>query len=317
MTLPFEMAAMKMFIKKTVFGFIDILLLPLTLLLLPCLKWIRRYGVEYFPLHRKSFLGIGVFPVRDHFYEPRFRYPAIFDAAKKRELPLDFHIADQLASLRALSYQEELAFLQGVNNPNFGPGDADLYYLVIRNLKPARVIEIGSGYSSLIALQALHRNKAEGCPGLLCCIDPFDSIVPANTPGIQFIREPVEEQDLSIFRKLQEKDILFIDSSHIIRPGNDVLFIYQQILPVLAKGVLVHIHDIFTPRHYRQDWLNGLFRFWNEQYLLEVFLYQNTAFRIRYSLNYLAKDHAGEVRKILTYLGEKEEPSSFWIEKSE
>lgn len=308
---------MKMFIKKTVFGIIDILLLPFTLLLLPFLKWIRRYGVAYFPLHRKSFLGIGVFPVRDHFYEPRFRYPAAFDAGKKRELPLDFLIADQLMSLQALSYQEELTFLQGVNNPNFGPGDADLYYLLIRNQKPTRIIEVGSGYSSLIALQAITRNREEGHETSLCCIDPYETIVPQQTSGIQFIRKPVEELDLSLFKSLQEKDILFIDSSHIIRPGNDVLFIYQQILPMLAKGVLIHIHDIFTPRHYRQDWLNGLFRFWNEQYLLEAFLYQNTAFRIRCSLNYLAKDYSAEVRKTLTHLEEKDEPSSFWMEKSE
>jgi predicted O-methyltransferase YrrM len=311
------MAAMKMFIKKTVFGIIDILLLPFTLLLLPFLKWIRRFGVEYFPLHRKSFLGIGVFPVRDHFYEPRFRYPATFDAGKKRELALDFQIADQLASLQTLSYQEELASLQGVNNPNFGPGDADLYYLLIRNARPARIVEIGSGYSSLIALQALNRNRAAGSVGTLFCIDPFETIVPANAAGIQFIREPVENMDLSLFESLQEKDILFIDSSHIIRPGNDVLFIYQQILPMLAKGVLIHIHDIFTPRHYRQDWLNGLFRFWNEQYLLEAFLYQNTAFIIRYSLNYLAKDYSAEVRQTLTHLEGKDEPSSFWIERCE
>lgn len=309
------MVAMKMFIKKTVFGIIDILLLPFTLLFLPFLKWIRRYGVEYFPLHRKSFLGIGVFPVRDHFYEPRFCYPASFDAGEKRDLPLHFHITDQLVSLRTLSYQEELASLQGVNNPNFGPGDADLYYLMIRNVKPARIIEIGSGYSSLIALQALNRNIAEGSEGKFFCIDPFETIVPDNATGIHFIRKPVEELDLSLFRSLHEKDILFIDSSHIIRPGNDVLFIYQQILPVLSKGVLVHIHDIFTPRHYRQDWLNGLFRFWNEQYLLEAFLYQNTAFCIRYSLNYLAKDYSAEVRQTLTHLEENDEPSSFWMEK--
>lgn len=308
---------MKMFIKKTVFGIIDLLLLPFTLLLLPFLKWVRRFGVEYFPLHRKIFLGIGVFPVRDHFYEPRFRYPATFDAGKKRELPLDFQIADQLASLQALSYQEELASLQGVNNPNFGPGDADLYYLMVRNLKPARIIEIGSGYSSLIALQAINRNREEGHEGSLCCVDPYETIVPQETSGIRFIRKPVEELDLSLFKSLKEKDILFIDSSHIIRPGNDVLFIYQQILPMLTKGVLIHIHDIFTPRHYRQDWLNGLFRFWNEQYLLEAFLYQNPAFSIRYSLNYLAKDYSAEVRKKLTHLDEKDEPSSFWIEKRE
>lgn len=302
-------------VKKVVFLVADIVLLPFTLFLLPFIKWIRRYGVEYFPLHRKSFLMIGVFPVRDHFYEPRFHYPASFDAGKKRELPLDFQVSDQLTVLSSLHYWEELGSVQGIHNPNFGPGDADLYYLLIRNVKPSRIIEIGSGYSSLIALQALNRNIAEGSEGKLICIDPFATIVPYNTAGIQFIRKPVEELDLSVFKDLQAGDILFIDSSHIIRPGNDVLFIYQQILPALAKGVLIHIHDIFTPRHYRQDWFNGLFRFWNEQYLLEVFLYQNTAFRIRFSLNYLAKDHPAEVSKILLHLKVGDEPSSFWIEK--
>lgn len=125
----------------------------------------------------------------------------------------------------------------------------------------------------------------------------------------------MEELELSLFTGLREKDILFIDSSHIIRPGNNVLFIYQQILLALVKGVLIHIHDIFTPRHYRQDWLTEEFRFWNEQYLLEAFLYQNKAFEIRCSLNHLAKDYPAEVAKTLLNFKEGDEPSSFWIEK--
>lgn len=94
------------------------------------------------------------------------------------------------------------------------------------------------------------------------------------------IRQGVEDVDKSLFSELGKDDILFIDSSHIIRPQGDVLFEYLELLPVLRAGVIVHVHDIFSPREYPKELVMDEVKFWNEQYLLEAFLTSNHEWRI-------------------------------------
>ena len=108
------------------------------------------------------------------------------------------------------------------------------------------------------------------------CIEPYE-IEWLEKLNVKVIRELVENTDTTVFSTLDKNDILFIDSSHIIRPQGDVLFEYLEILPVLKSGVFVHIHDIFTPEDYPDDWVNNA-SFWNEQYLLEAFLSFNNEF---------------------------------------
>lgn len=311
--------------KRAFCGVLDLLLWPFSLIFLPLLKLIRRLGVEYFPLHRKIFLSVGVFPVRDHYYEPQLRYSNDFTAQKIRSLPLDFAITTQLQELGQLLYRDELKALHTgqlidsndfyLNNGLFGPGDAEMYYLMIRNAKPKKIIEIGSGFSTLLALQAIRKNKEEGWNTELVCIEPYAKPWLTKLDGITLIRNRVEKMDLLFFSSLQKNDILFIDSSHIIRPENDVLFIYLQLLPVINSGVLIHIHDIFSPRDYRQEWLTQMYRFWNEQYLLEALLYHNSHFKILFSLNYLKNDYYTETSRVLIHLSTQDEPSSFWLQK--
>ncbi|MBV9989206.1 MAG: class I SAM-dependent methyltransferase [Chitinophagaceae bacterium] len=316
---------MKDSIKKPIFRIFDLLSAPFIFLTLPALRAIRRHGVHNFPFNLKNFLSMGVFPIRDHYYEPQLTYSKEFDAEKKRKLHIDFNLGRQIAQLSQLRYSEELSDLaldgkveEGrfyVNNPAFGPGDSDLYYLLVRNIRPARIIEIGSGFSTLVCLEALKKNKAEGAHTQMTCIEPYELNWLERTEGIQLIRESVEKVSPEVFASLQENDILFVDSSHIIRPENDVLFEYLELLPQLNKGVIIHIHDIFSPRHYRPDWLQQEFRFWNEQYLLEAFLYYNESFEIMYSLNHLKNDAFDETRKILRNVKEKDQPGSFWLRK--
>lgn len=301
--------------KKRILRIVDFLLIPFSIFYLPLLRLVRKYGVQRFPLHLKAFLKIGVFPVNNHYYEPRLDYPEDFDTANKRDLRLNFRIEEQLLALQSLEkYTRELSSLN-VYHATFGAGDAEMYYLMIRSRKPKKIIEIGSGQSTLYALKAIARNNEEGYKTQLICIEPFEQPWLNDFQELTVIRQPVEEMKLSFFQSLGENDILFIDSSHIIRPGNDVLFEYLELLPVLQKGVLIHIHDIFSPRHYRKDWLTELYRFWNEQYLLEAFLYYNDVFEIRFSLNYLKKDYYEELKRICTQISPSDEPSSFWLEK--
>ena len=96
------------------------------------------------------------------------------------------------------------------------------------------------------------------------------------------------------FQQLKSNDLLFIDSSHIIRPQGDVLFEYLELLPTLKPGVLIHVHDIFTPRDYPDEWVYKNHCLWNEQYLLEALISFNSGFRIIGALNYLAHNYRNE-----------------------
>lgn len=139
-----------------------------------------------------------------------------------------------------------------------------------------------------MSLQAIEKNKKED--GLydceMICIEPYEQTW-LTEKKVTVIRKRVEEVELSLFCQLESQDILFIDSSHVIRPQGDVLFEYQKILPVLKEGVFVHIHNILTPRDYPEQWIFDEVRLWNEQYLLEAFLMYNNQFKIIGALNYL------------------------------
>jgi hypothetical protein len=116
------------------------------------------------------------------------------------------------------------------------------------------------------------------------CIEPYE--MPwLKDIGVELIREKVENIELDFFQQLEENDILFIDSSHIIRAQGDVLYEFLEILPSLKIGVFIHIHDIFKPRDYPNHWLLDKHLLWNEQYLLEAFLSNNSDFKIIGSLN--------------------------------
>lgn len=306
------------------FRIADVLLLGVNFLFLPILRLVRRFGISNFPLNKKLFRQKGIYPIIDHYYDPKFVYDGNFDAFKKRKLAIDFREQEQLSMLKHFDHVLELKEFardgiegEGIffmNNPSFGAGDAEMYYLIIRNMRPSRIIEIGSGNSTLVAVTAIEKNIKEGIPVALTCIEPYEMPWLEKIENINLVRKRVEEVPIDFFTTLEEGDILFIDSSHIIRPGNDVLFEYLEILPALKKGVLIHIHDIFSPRHYKQEWLND-FCFWNEQYLLEAFLYGNDQFEIIGSLNYLKNDYFDEAQKTFVHLQKTDEPASFWIRK--
>ena len=134
------------------------------------------------------------------------------------------------------------------NNGSYSYGDAEYLYNIVRYFKPSKFIEIGSGNSTLMVRNAVKANQFEN-KNYTCnhtCIEPYEQPW-LEQLDVKLIREKVEHLDYSIFKNLEKNDILFIDSSHIIRPEGDVLFEYLELLPLLKPGVIVHIHDIFTP----------------------------------------------------------------------
>jgi hypothetical protein len=165
-------------------------------------------------------------------------------------------------------------------------------------------------------MKAVRRNQEED-PACLCkhlCIEPFERPWLEKT-GLSIIRKKVEDVGIDLFSELQENDILFIDSSHVIRPQGDVLFEYLELLPLLSPGVIVQIHDIFSPRDYPRRLIIDSVRFWNEQYLLEAFLTQNKNWEILGAINFLFNNFYEKLKSVAPTLTPESEPSSFYIRK--
>ncbi len=285
--------------------------------------------MKNFPLSKRIFLKIGVLPIIDHYYEPLFNPKHLrYSLRNERSLPgIDFNDAEQLEILDKFSYNDELLKFP-INKTNnaieycynvgaFLSGDAEYLYNIIRLFKPKKIIEIGSGSSTLMARNAINKNILESgeyrCEHI--CIEPYEQDW-LEEIGVKVIRKKVEDIGLDIFKTLGKNDILFIDSSHIIRAQGDVLFEYLELLPTLNKGVIVHIHDIFTPRDYLDEWFGE--NFWNEQYLLEAFLTNNKEFRIIGATNYLShKYNESFSSKCPIYkLQNGREPGSFYMTRN-
>ena len=132
-------------------------------------------------------------------------------------------------------------------------------------------------------------------------------------PGIRLIRERIEKLSFDWSTELVDGDLLFVDSSHMIRPQGDVLTEYLQIFPQLSKGVHIHIHDIFTPKDYLKSWIIDEVKFWNEQYLLEALLSNTNRYQVVAALNYLKHHHYDQLLKVCPYLTIHREPGSFYF----
>ncbi len=272
-------------------------------------------------------MNVGVFPIRNHYYEPQFdNRDSRMDFSQDRHLPgINWNDSGQLETLQRFNFSQELSDLQQektdsltfyLNNGAFDSGDAEYWYQLIRTFKPRKIIEVGSGHSTLMAINATVENSKDEsnykCEHI--CIEPYE--MPwLEEAGVSVVRKKVEDVELSFFSQLQENDVLFIDSSHIIRPQGDVLFEYLELLPTLNKGVIVHVHDIFSPKNYPGQWLQDEVKFWNEQYLLEAFLSHNSDWKIIGALNYLRHNHFDKLKSVAPFLKSENNPGSFYIQK--
>ncbi|HBG28292.1 MAG TPA: hypothetical protein DDX75_14495 [Phycisphaerales bacterium] len=314
---------------KAILPLADILLIPIVYLAAVLLKIIRRVGVSRVPSCKRALMYAGVFPIRNHYYEPLFDSRLLRRPLNQiRELSgIDWNIEEQLNLLKSFCFTKELEHLSEkktdemnfyMDNRMFGSGDAEYLYNLIRLKKPARIFEIGSGNSTLMAIKAIKKNREE-IPSYNCshlCIEPYEMPWLEKT-GVTVIRQRVEEMNKSVFSELKKDDILFIDSSHIIRPQGDVLFEYLELIPSLEAGVIVHIHDIFSPRDYLKQWLIDKVYLWNEQYLLEAFLTCNKEWKIIGSLNYLYLNYYQHLKAACPFLNKDRDPASFYIQKCE
>lgn len=207
-----------------------------------------------------------------------------------------------------------------LGNGPFESVDAEILYSMIRHFKPRRIYEIGSGFTTYLSAQAMLKNTKDDssyqCE--LVAIEPYpNEILKGGFPGLsRLIAREVQDVPLSEFKKLEENDILFIDSSHVLKIGNDVQYEYLEILPRLNKGVLIHIHDIFLPAEYPKKWVKELHRFWTEQYLLQAFLAFNDSFEVLWAGSYMHLNHPDKLeRAFSSYNKGKALPGSFWLRR--
>ena len=283
------------------------------------------------PLSRAILDKFGIGIIRHHYYEPLVFAGDTREEHPPRERPLpgiDLNETGQLAMLENFTYANELLAIPlkksavdrfAFHNSAFEHGDAEALYSIIRHFKPRRVIEVGCGQSTLIVRMALAQNSRES-PRYRCehvCIEPFEQPW-LDGLGVRIIREKIEHCPDEMFKSLEAGDILFIDSSHVIRRQGDVLHEILYLLPQLSSGVLIHIHDIFLPRDYPSEWVVADRRLWNEQYLLEAFLIFNGEFEVICALNWLSHNRRKELEGAFPMMAQRTdaEPGSFWIRRT-
>jgi hypothetical protein len=260
---------------------------------------------EIFPLWERH--GFHVMPV--HFYQPipdTQSLPETLWNQPSKLVGIDMNDSGQLDLLRRHfpKFRDEYEQLPTkptgerggfhLNNRLFDGTDALVAYCMVRQFQPGLIIEIGSGFSSLLLAQAAAMNGKSN----LICIEPFPrEFVRKGFPGLQsLIEERVQDINLEFFSQLESGDILFIDSSHTVKIGGDVNYLFLEVLPRLKPGVIVHVHDIFLPFEYRRDWVLDEFRFWTEQYLLQAFLTFNSEFEVMMANRYLAHRYREDLK---------------------
>jgi hypothetical protein len=261
------------------------------------------------------------------FYNP-FPDPKEVDLEKlkrKRSLPgVDFNLAESRRLLPQLAaYSAEVGtFLK--SRPGDIPRWDDTYpvcdtgtlYAMLRHLKPKCYLEVGCGYSSRASAAALRRNAEEGHPCEAAYIEPYPPpyLDELNLPG-EFIHKKIEQVPPERFQRLQAGDVLFIDTSHVIKVQNDVEYELIHLLPVLNAGVYVHVHDIMSPYDYPAEWLvgDGPNRGGsNEQYALECLLSGGGDWEVVLPVHLLWREHRDLLRQVVDSDGR---PAAFWIRK--
>jgi hypothetical protein len=184
--------------------------------------------------------------------------------------------------------------------PGFGAIESQVLHCVIRSLAPPRILEIGSGVSTACMVNAAKSNNQENKPAArITCIEPYPKPAFRGLSGIRHIQELCQAVPREIFAELEAGDLFFVDSSHAVKTGSDVLRIYLEIIPRLPPGVIVHIHDIFLPYLYSRDALTNFFD-WQETALLAALMTNNSRLSVLTCLSALHYDRSKELRALLS-----------------
>lgn len=270
-----------------------------------------------------------------HYYSPLPDVPALKRNLsrwyKPSESPgIDWNVPEQLKLAEKIApFAGELDALPPfavIRSDGYGPGygevEAHLLYMMLRHLKCAKVIEVGSGASTFYAASALQMNRdRDGVHSEMTCIEPYPNPKLRELVSERHLRlreNEVQDIDLAVFQALTMNDVLFIDSSHVSKKDSDVDFLYLEVLPRLQNGVVIHIHDMPFPMPAipRQHPLFDTFLFWNEVALVKAFLTFNTSFRVMMCQSCFHWNHRAVLKKLVpVYDPELHFPCSLWLRK--
>jgi predicted O-methyltransferase YrrM len=199
------------------------------------------------------------------------------------------------------------------DNGFWNNSDALVQYGLVRSRQPRRYVEIGCGWSSLLLARALARNTGACSVDL---VEPYGNEALLATLPATWTRHRtiLQRAPFALVDRLDAGDVLFYDGSHCAKVGSDVNWFFFRVLPRVRPGVLIHLHDIFLPDDYPEEWIFERGQTWNEQYLLQAFLMHNSAYRIVIANRYLFRLRGDELAR--HYRGvQPTYGCSFWLEK--
>jgi len=263
--------------------------------------------------------GVHILPV--HYYSP---VPNILELQRTRDVWVKkselsgilVNLDEQAANLKniCLPYRSEYVgnkvYREGVSN-HFGPGygyiEAQTLHAFVRHYKPKQIVEVGSGVSTYCMLKASEVNgKETGQSSRIVSIEPYPSESLKGLSQVELIAKQVQTVPLGMFAELGQNDLLFIDSSHTVKPGGDVNYLILEVLPRLHQGVIVHFHDIYLPYDYQRD-VYRTFLHWAETSLLHAFLIFNEKVTIIVCLSHLHYERKDILREIFPEYDPQEE----------
>jgi hypothetical protein len=293
-------------------------------------RWIWGQDSHY-RRHFNAWQAAGFNLAPNHYYSPIPDVASLPPSYWRREFTLagiDINETRQLELLAELQkYRPEYSRFAEAPPPGSGfhfhngcfeSCDAETLHGMVRLLRPRRVLEAGAGYSTLITAAACELNRTEdGTACEFAAIEPFpNDLFAKHIPGLtRLLRIPLQEAEPGLFTALEAGDILFIDSSHVLKAGSDVERIYLDIIPSLRPGVVVHVHDIFLPGPYPENWIRDEHIFWNEQQLLCAFLSFNAEFEVLWAGSWMAAKHRERLASAFPAFSADSVPGSFWFRR--
>src|SRR3954451_9824373 len=234
-----------------------------------------------------------------------------------RQLAYVQRLREQLAEVRAEGATGARDPYRWASNDSYTQADASMLWAMIRSTRPKRVVELGSGHSTLVTAQALRRNADDRPGAALEVFDPSPSVVDDGLPGLTRLeRIPAQQVPLSTFETLESGDVLFVDTTHTVKVGSDVNFIVLEVLPRLREGVHVHLHDIFLPYEYPKQWLEDYGLYWTEQYLVHAFLAFNAGYEVLASMHALQRDRRDAMAELLWPAVADWPGGAFWMRRT-
>jgi methyltransferase family protein len=204
-----------------------------------------------------------------------------------------------------------------LDNGAFDSVDAEILYGIIRRFAPANVLELGAGYSTLVAARAAEANRRDGRTTRLVSCDPYPRDFLGNgVPGLDELRA-ISATDVSVseFDALGAGDVLFVDTTHTVKIGGEVNYLFLDVLPRLRPGVFVQVHDIFLPFEYPRQWVEGNAYYWAEQYLLQAFLACNRDFEVLVAGQLLARKRPDRLAELIPSFRPGISPGTFWMRR--